>query len=78
MTYNDESPVLVRFPLSREQELGDREAWPWLPGWIVSRCGPDEWEVCVETDELAVQSGGETFYPCCFRDSSELRPRDEP
>ena len=65
--------VEVRYPLTGEQEHGDRAAWPWLPGWVVSRCGPDEWEICVQTPELAMEHEGETVFPVCFRDSSELR-----
>ena len=37
--------VEVRYPLTGEQEHGDRAAWPWLSGWVVSQCGPDEWEI---------------------------------
>jgi hypothetical protein len=44
-SYPDDSAVYVRFPLTREQRDGDRAAWPWLPGTIVQRCGPDEWDV---------------------------------
>ena len=78
MSYPDGCDVLVKFPLTKQAEHGDRSAWPWLPGWIVSRCGPDEWEVCVETPELAAEHEGETVYPCCYRDSSELRIRRDP
>lgn len=72
--YPEDSWVEVRYPLTREQKHGDRAAWPWLPGWVVSRCGPDEWGICVETPELAMDDEGETVFPCCFRDSSEIRP----
>jgi hypothetical protein len=71
--FPDDSWVEVRYPLTSEQEHGDREAWPWLTGWVVSRCGTDEWEVCVQTPELASEYEGETVFPTCFRDSSELR-----
>ena len=67
--------VEVRYPRTKAEEQGDRSAWPWLPGWIVQQCGPDEWEVCVETPELAAEHEGETVYPCCYRDSSEIRTR---
>jgi hypothetical protein len=40
---------------------------------VVSICGPDEWEICVQAPELAMEHEGETVYPVCFRDSSELR-----
>ena len=44
--FPDESPVEVRYPSSKQEEHGDRERWPWLPGTIVEQCGPDEWYVC--------------------------------
>ena len=80
-----ESPVEVRCPRSKQEEQGGRERWPWLPGIIVEQCGPDEWYVCIEVRELAVLRDGRPaprctasrnlYYPCCFRDSSEIRPR---
>ena len=83
--FPDESPVAVRYPRSKQEEQGDRERWPWLPGTIVEQCGPDEWSVCVVARELAVLEDGRPaagstssdglFFPCCFRDSSEIRPR---
>ena len=82
--YPDESPVEVRYPRSKQEEQGDREQWPWLPGRIVEQCGPEEWYVCVEVRELAVLRGRRAprgtasrnlCYPCCFRDGSEIRPR---
>ena len=83
--YPDDSPVQVRYPRSKREEQGDRRQWPWLPGTIVEQCGPDEWYVCVEVRELAVLRDGrpaprgtashDLYYPCCFRDSSEIRPR---
>ena len=83
--YPDESPVEVRYPRSKQEEQGDREQWPWLPGTIVEQCGPDEWYVCIEVRELAVLRDGRRaprgtasrnlYYPCCFRDRSEIRPR---
>jgi hypothetical protein len=83
--FPDESPVEVRYPRSKQEEQDERERWPWLPGTIVEQCGPDEWYVCVEVRELAVLRDGRRaprgtasrnlYYPCCFRDSSEIRPR---
>jgi hypothetical protein len=83
--FPDESLVEVRYPRSRQEEQGDRERWPWLPGTIVEQCGPDEWYVCIEVRKLAVLRDGRQaphgtasrnlYYPCCFRDSSEIRPR---
>ena len=81
--FPDDSPVLVRYLLSRQEERGDRSTWPWLPGSILSQCGPDGWYVCVEVRELAMLGNGspapvgtaheDLFYPCCFRDASEIR-----
>lgn len=77
--FPEDSWVQVRYPLTSEQEHGDRDAWPWLPGWVVGKCGPDEWQVCVQAPELGVQDQGQTVYPVCFRDSSEIRrPEAEP
>ena len=76
MSFPEDSWVEVRYPLTRQQERGDRAAWPWLAGWVVSVCGPDEWEICVQAPELAMQHEGETVYPVCFRDASELRSLD--
>jgi hypothetical protein len=39
----DETPVLVRYPRTTEEERGDRAKWPWLPGTILQQVGPDEW-----------------------------------
>ena len=76
MSFPEDSWVEVRYPLTSEQEHGDREAWPWLPGWVVSQCGPGEWEICVQAPELAIPDAeGEASYPVCFRDASELRPQ---
>ena len=81
--FPDDSLVEVRYPLNLQEELGDRSAWPWLPGSILSKCGPDEWHVWVVARELAVlddgspapagTADGDLLYPCCFRDASELR-----
>ncbi len=82
--FPDDSPVEVRYPRSKQEKDGDRAAWPWLPGSIVEQCGPDEWYVCVEVRELATLEDGrpapdgtaddDLFFPCCFRDSSEIQP----
>jgi hypothetical protein len=80
--FPDDCLVEIRYPRSKDEERGDRSAWPWLPGSIVEQCGPDEWYVCVEVRELAVLADGRraphrtaSRNPCCFRDSSEIRPR---
>ena len=72
--FPEDSGVQVRYPLTSEQEHADRGGWPWLPGWVVARGGPDEWEICVQAPELAIQHEGEAWYPTCFRDSSEIPP----
>jgi hypothetical protein len=81
--FPDDIAAEVRYPRTRQEELGDRSAWPWLPGSILSQCGPDEWYVCVGARELAIlddgrpapagATDGDLFYPCCFRDASEIR-----
>jgi hypothetical protein len=76
VSFPEDSWVEVRYPLARQQERGDRAAWPWLPPWVVSVCGPDEWEICVRVPELPMQYEGETAYPGCFRDASEFRSPD--
>jgi hypothetical protein len=83
--FPDDSPVEIRYPRTMREEQGDRSAWPWLPGSILEQCGPDEWYVCVEVRELAVLQDSrqapcrtadrDLYYPCCFRDSSEIRHR---
>jgi hypothetical protein len=86
--FPDETPVEVRYPRSKQEEHGDRSKRPWLPASILEQCGPDEWYVCVEVKELAVLRDGRRaprgtasrnlYYSCCFRDSSEIRPRTTP
>ena len=81
--FPDDSPVLVRYPRDKREEQGDRSAWPWLPGSILGQCGPNEWHLCLEAGELATLDDGDPapdgtadedlFYPCCFRDASEIR-----
>ena len=47
--------------------------------WVAARCGPDEWEICVQAPDLATWHEGEAWYPVCFRDSSEIRlPEAQP
>jgi hypothetical protein len=81
--FPDDNRIEVRYPRTRQEEHGDRAAWPWLPGSIVEQCGPDEWQVCVEDRDVAVLRDGRPaprktasrnlYYPMCFRDSSEIR-----
>jgi hypothetical protein len=83
--FPDESPVEVRYPRSKQEEQADRITWLWLPGSIVEQRGPDEWFICIEVRDLAILRDGRRAprgtasrnlcYPCCFRDSSEIRPR---
>ena len=46
------SPVLTRYPLTPEQQAGDRSAWPWVPGTIIGQVAADEWNVVIEIPEL--------------------------
>ncbi len=75
--FPEESQVMVRYPLTAIQAEGPREAWSWLPGTVVNVCGPDEWQVVVESDELQFEEDGEMVFPLCFRDSTEIRPAPE-
>jgi hypothetical protein len=78
--FSDEAPVLVWYP-SPGADDHDRRTWAWLPGSILSQCGPDEWHVVIEVPTLAepgpsVPNGDapeNLLYPACFRDASELR-----
>jgi hypothetical protein len=82
MQYPIGTPVLVKYPLTKGQERGDRAAWPWLPGVVEDVCGPDEWLIAVTSPEVATcEDGGpaqdstprnELYFPCCFRDSYEI------
>jgi hypothetical protein len=81
--FPDDSSVEVRYPRNRQEQVGDRSEWPWLPGSILGQCGRDEWHVCVEVRGLAMLDDGSPardgtadqglFFPCCFRDASEIR-----
>ncbi len=56
--FPDDSLVEVRYPCTRQEQLGERSAWPRLPGSILSQCGPDEWQCDMENRELAMLSDG--------------------
>lgn len=70
--FPDGSPVQTPYPLTAGQHRGDRAAWPWLPGRVLSQCGPDEWEIHVLAPELADEDG---TFPVAYRDASEIRPQ---
>jgi hypothetical protein len=84
--FAEDAAVMVKFPRTKEEERGDRARWPWLPGTILQRVGPDEWQVCVEDMAVAVRKDGSKptsctpknrlYFPLAYRDSSELRLRD--
>jgi hypothetical protein len=85
LNYEEDQEVMVKFPLTQSQSDGDRASWPWVSGWITEVCGPDEWQVCVQDYSLALTEDGQVplpgtpeedlLFPCCFRDSSEIRTR---
>jgi hypothetical protein len=50
--FPDHTPVLVWYPPPGADDH-DQRTWAWLPGSILSRCGPDEWHVVIEVPELA-------------------------
>jgi hypothetical protein len=69
--FPDESRALVRYPLTNEHV--NRATWPWAPGTVLGQCGPDDWHVRVDVDDLAeAGESGKPWYPCCFRGVSEL------
>lgn len=86
--FPDESGVMVRYPAPGMTAATPREAWPWMPGVIESRGGPDEWLVTVYAREVAQLEDGtpapdgtpgeDLWFPQCFRGSSELRPAPQP
>jgi hypothetical protein len=83
----EDTPVMVRYPRTPEEEKGDRAAWPWLPGTIVQQCGPDEFQIVVEDMAVAVRKDGsrptprtpknKLFYPLAYRDSFEIKLRHD-
>lgn len=72
--FPDGTSVKTPFPVDAEQQAGERAAWPWLPGEVVSRVGPDEWQILVTAPSVAEtdENGDETF-PLVFRDASEIK-----
>ena len=82
--FPDESPVEVRYPRSKQEEQGDRERWPWLPASIVDSAARTNgtcvsrsasWPCCAMACARRGTASRNLCYPCCFRDSSEIRPR---
>jgi hypothetical protein len=85
--FPDDSPVQVWYPPKGTvgTETPQRDEWAWLPGSILGQCGPDEWHVVVEVRELVTLIDGtpvpdgttdqDLYYPACYRDASEIRPR---
>ena len=83
--FAEDVAVMVKFPRTKVEEQGDRARWPWLPGTVLQRVGPDEYQVVIEVPELAVRADGSKptsrtprrnlYYPMCFRDASEIRLR---
>jgi hypothetical protein len=84
--FPDDSPVWVWYPPKRDMGAENPERdWAWLPGSILGQCGSDEWHVVVEARELVTLADGSRapegtpdrnlYYPTCYRDASEIRPR---
>jgi hypothetical protein len=83
--FPDDSPVWVWYPPQAETNCPPRDKWAWLPGSILSQCGPDEWHIVVEVRKVATLIDGspaprgtpdrKLYHPTCYRDASELRPR---
>lgn len=72
--FPDGASVQTPFPVTAEQQAGEREAWPWLRGEVVSQIGPDEWEILVTAAEVAeTDEHGEETHPIVFRDATEIR-----
>jgi hypothetical protein len=73
--FPDDSDVWTPYPLPDDQDNGLRdEDWPWLRGYVLGQCGPDEWHIAIEVDELiGHDEDGSIWRPACFRDSTELR-----
>ncbi len=79
----EDTPVLVKYSLTPEEERGDRAAWPWLPGTILQQVGADEFQIVVEDLAVAVRADGSKptprtpknrlYFPLCFRDASEIK-----
>ena len=77
------TPAEVRYPLPGMTSATPRDEWPWLAGVIENVCGPDEWLIVVTAREVATGEDGTPaqdgtpddalYFPCCFRDSSEIR-----
>ncbi len=75
--YPDGLPVLTPFPLTAEQAQCDRAGWPWMHAAIVSRAGPDEWQVVIQDGRATIiDEDGTPWYPVCFRDHTEIRLPD--
>jgi hypothetical protein len=81
--FPNNTQVDVRYPRTPREEHGDRSAWPWLPGTILSQVGPDEWHIIVQPRELGTLEDGsppppeaadeDLYYPACYRGASEIR-----
>jgi hypothetical protein len=72
--YPEDTAVWTPYPLfTGPAGYGDRDTWPWLHATILGQCGPDEWHLVIEAEELIeTESAGTESLPTCFRDSSEL------
>ncbi|WP_112248803.1 hypothetical protein [Kribbella monticola] len=73
--FPDDSAVWTPYPLPDDKTNGTPdENWPWLRGYVLGQCGPDEWHIAIDVPELIEHGDGYDWLPACFRESCELRP----
>ena len=72
--YPENVSVEVRYPLTADQERGDRQLWPELRGTVLEQVGPDEWTVQIDVPELAMHPDG-AGARCCFRRATGMLAR---
>src|SRR5436305_478100 len=69
--------VVRATPNMSVSSFSEGTGWPGVAATILSRCGPDEWELVIEDERAtSIEDGaGEDgrCYPIVFRDGSEIR-----
>ena len=64
MSFPDDSDVEVRYPLTPEQEHVTVPRGRGCPARSFRQSGPGEWQICVQTPELAMpDADGEATFP---------------